>query len=142
MTTVFKLNQPGRTAFNSLLENFIKETAPASTNNGFNPQVNINETKDAYLLEFNVPGRQKEKFNINLDKKLLTVSYQPEEVKADENVKQIRKEFTVTGFSRTFTVDEKIDAENISAKYENGILSVSLPKKEEIKVTPKVIAIS
>jgi len=56
--------------------------------------------------------------------------------------KFIRKEFSYKAFKRSFTIDEKIDAANISAKYENGVLKVQLPKKEELKVTPKEIAVS
>ncbi|MDQ6843842.1 MAG: Hsp20 family protein, partial [Bacteroidota bacterium] len=60
----------------------------------------------------------------------------------DENKKQIKKEFSLQSFKRSFTLDEKIEAENIHAKYENGILTLSLPKKEEVKIQPKEIAIS
>ena len=59
----------------------------------------------------------------------------------DESLKAIRKEFSYKGFKRSFTLDEKIDAANIAAKYENGILKVDLPKKEETKVEGKEITI-
>ncbi len=139
MTTVLKFNRPAN-SFNNLFESFLKDFPTAE--NKFNPQVNISETKDAYVLNLNVPGRNKEEFRINLDKNLLTIAYEAKEVQADESVKQIRKEFNINSFSRTFTVDEKIAADNIAAKYENGILSVTLPKKEEVKVSPKQITIA
>ena len=59
----------------------------------------------------------------------------------DETAKSIRKEFTLKTFKRSFTVDEKIDATNIAAKYENGILTVEVPKKEEAKIAAKEIII-
>ena len=102
--------------------------------------VNIKENDNGYNLEFNVPGRNKEDFKINVDKGLLTVSYDKKE-DVEKDVKSIRKEFSFSSFKRSFTLDEKINAEGIEAKYENGILRVSLPKKEEVKIAPKQISI-
>ena len=103
--------------------------------------VNINETENGFSLEFNVPGRNKEDFAINIDKGILTVSYQKKEQTDAKATKAIRKEFSFQSFKRSFTLDEKINADGIEAKYENGILKVFLPKKEEVKVTPKQISI-
>ena len=111
--------------------------------NGFNfPPVNISETKDVYELEFNVPGRNKEDFKITVDKNILTVSFDKKEENKDENKKQIKKEFSLQSFKRSFTLDEKIISENIAAKYENGLLVLSLPKKEEVKVEAKQISVN
>jgi len=57
------------------------------------------------------------------------------------NDKVVRREFSLKAFSRSFTIDEKIDSSKISAKYENGILLVNLPRKEEVKITPQTIAV-
>ena len=103
--------------------------------------VNIVETTDGYHLELNAPGRNKEAFKIALENGLLTISYEQSESAKQEGIKTIRKEFTQNGFKRSFTVDEKIDAENIQAKYENGLLKLFLPKKEEVKLQPKAISI-
>ncbi len=103
--------------------------------------VNITEHETGYNLEFNVPGRNKEDFKINVDKGLLTVSYEQKEQTETKEVKSIRKEFSFQSFKRSFTLDEKINADGIEAKYENGILKVTLPKKEEVKVAPKQISI-
>jgi HSP20 family protein len=104
--------------------------------------VNIIETKDNYELEFNVPGRNKEDFKITVDKNVLTVSYEKKEEQKDESKKFIKKEFSSRSFKRSFNLDEKINAEAINAKYENGILTLTLPIKEEVKVLPKEIAVS
>jgi HSP20 family protein len=103
--------------------------------------VNINENESGYSIEFNVPGRNKEDFKINVDKGLLTVSYEKKEETETKDVKSVRKEFSYNSFKRSFTLDEKINAEGIEAKYENGILKVFLPKKEEVKIAPKQISI-
>jgi HSP20 family protein len=105
------------------------------------PAVNIFETKDAYHLELNVPGRNKEDFKVNLEDGLLTISYEKQEAKQAEDHNTIRREFDFNNFSRSFHVDDKINAENIQAKYENGLLKLLLPKKEELKNPVKQISI-
>src|SRR5215218_6918041 len=75
--------------------------------------VNITENETGYNLEFNVPGRNKEDFKINVDKGLLTVSYEQKEQTETKEVKSIRKEFRFQSFKRSFTLDEKIDADGI-----------------------------
>ena len=103
-------------------------------------QVNISESDNGYTLDFNVPGRNKEDFKINVDKGLLTISYEKKD-EADKEAKFIRREFSFQNFQRSFTLDEKVNPEGIEAKYENGILKVFVPKKEEVKIAPKQISI-
>ncbi len=59
----------------------------------------------------------------------------------NENQKKIRREYEFQTFKRTFTIDEKIVAENIEAKYENGVLTLSMAKKAEVKTVAKQITI-
>ncbi|MBL7698309.1 MAG: Hsp20/alpha crystallin family protein [Chitinophagaceae bacterium] len=106
------------------------------------PAANVHETPSAYILEISAPGRNKEDFKVNLDQDLLTVSYEKNEEKKTEDEKTIRREFHHTSFKRSFSLDEKVDAANIQAKYENGILKIELPKKPEVQQQPKQIAIS
>lgn len=95
------------------------------------PPVNIQETKDAYHLELVAPGKEKADFKIALDGKILTISSEKKEEKTEEGRNQLRKEFSFRSFKRTFTVDDSIDSTKITAKYEKGVLHVTLPKKEE-----------
>jgi HSP20 family protein len=106
------------------------------------PAANVTETPNAYHLELNVPGRNKEDFKINVEKGLLTVSFEKKEESTVEGTSNIRREFTLKSFKRSFSLDEKVDVTNIQAKYENGILKIELPKKEQVKDEPKLIAIS
>jgi len=102
--------------------------------------VNIHESKDGFHLEFNAAGRSKEDFKVELEKGLLTVSFEAKE--ATENVndyKTVRREYSIGSFKRSFNVDDKVDVDNIQAKYENGVLKVYLPKKEEVAQTGKQI---
>lgn len=111
------------------------------TQNSFIPAVNIHETKDAYHVELSAPGRNKEDFRINLEKGLLAISFEKQAETENKDYKTIRKEFNYSSFKRSFHVDEKINAAGIQAKYENGILKVFLPKKEEVIAEPQQIAI-
>lgn len=143
--TTLKINQPAMKNFDIFLDNLLNDL-PATKSAGVNlPAVNIIETNDDYQLELNVAGRKKEDFKITVDKNILTVSFEMKEDTAEENKEQnkkfIKKEFIIQSFKRSFTIDEKINADAIDAKYENGILLLSLPKKEEVKVLPKEIGV-
>jgi HSP20 family protein len=145
--TYVKFNQPSLKTLDGFLNNILNEMPSPDRyrdqSNGFNfPPVNISETKDLYELEFNVPGRNKEDFKITVDKNILSVSFDKKEEARDENKKQVKKEFSLQPFKRSFTLDEKIVSENIAAKYENGLLILSLPKKEEVKVEAKQISVN
>ncbi len=103
---------------------------------------NVYETPEAYQLELNVPGRNKEDFKVNVENGLLTVSYEKKEQTVSEGSKSLRREFSFNSFKRSFSLDEKVNTAAIQAKYENGILKIELPKKEEVKAEPKQIAIN
>jgi HSP20 family protein len=129
--------------FNNIIDEVLNNI-PANFRKEFNlnvPPVNIHETDEAYHLELAAPGLSKEDFKVNLEKGLLTISYEKKAEDENKNYKTHRKEFSTASFKRTFTVEDKIDADNIKAKYENGVLQLLLPKKEEVKIAPKEITI-
>ncbi len=97
--------------------------------NDVSPATNVYETPQAYHLELNAPGRNKEDFKVNIDKDLLTISFEHKEETKAEEMKSIRREFTFNSFKRSFSLDDKIDVSKIQAKYDNGILKIELPKK-------------
>lgn len=105
------------------------------------PPVNISDSENAYELELSVPGFKKSDFIINLDENVLTISTEKKEENTESSPKMIRKEFSYKSFKRSFTIDEKIDKDNIKAIYENGILMLTLPKKELAKPAAKQITI-
>lgn len=94
------------------------------------PAVNIAENDTEYRLELAAPGCQKEDFNIKFEPKerQLTLSVQKEAEQKETNEKYTRREFAYTKFSRTFTLPDTVDADAITARYENGVLHLSLPK--------------
>lgn len=109
------------------------------------PAVNVKENDKEYLLEVAAPGLQKENFVIEVNDGLLSISAETktEKTESDENSKFTRKEFSFSSFKRTFSLDEEsVDAENIVAKYENGILNISIPKKVKIEEEKKAKTIS
>lgn len=144
--TFVKVNNPATKNFDGLMKDIFNEI-PANFGKSFRqealdlPPVNIIEKNNAYHLEVSAPGLEKTDFTLKLDGTLLTISATKKEEAKDETSKSIRREFSYKGFKRAFTLDEKIDAANIAAKYENGILKVDLPKKEETKVESKEITI-
>jgi len=143
MTLLNVNNRPVAKTFDGLLNDLFGnlENAPARNFNLNAPPVNIAETADGYHLELAVPGRKKENFKLKVEGNLLTVSYEAIKSDATKELKQVRKEFTVASFKRTFTLDEKTNAEGILAKYEDGLLKLFVPKKEEVKPAVTEIAI-
>ncbi len=91
-------------------------------------------------MEVIAPGFEKQDFKVNLDQDVLTISAEKKkDTENSTNEKQIRKEFSVRTFKRSFTVDNKIDAGKIEAKYVNGILILTLPKKEHAKASQEIV---
>jgi HSP20 family protein len=117
---------------------------PANVENGSSKTVapvNISEDETGFHLELNVPGRNKEDFKLNIENGVLSISYDKKDEAENKALKSVRKEFSFSSFKRSFSLDDKINTEAIEAKYENGILKVYLPKKEEVKITPKQISV-
>lgn len=105
---------------------------------GFNtPAVNIQETDDNFTIQLAAPGLIKENFNIELDADVLTISSEIKRESKDEKGNYTRREFGYSSFKRSFTLPDTVNSADILASYENGILSLELPKKEEAKVQPK-----
>ncbi len=108
------------------------------------PSVNIKENPDAFTVEVAAPGFDKNDFKLELNHNTLTVSSEKKvESETKENEVFTKREFSYQSFSRSFTLPTIADGERISANYENGILLVSIPKKEEAKPKPaRMIEIS
>ena len=82
------------------------------------------------------PGLEKKNFKIDLDNDLLTIASVMEDKKEEKQENYTRREFRYNNFSRSFNLPETVDSENISANHKNGVLSISIPKKEEAKPRP------
>jgi HSP20 family protein len=102
------------------------------------PAVNVKETADSFEVEMAAPGMKKEDFKVELNNNVLTISSeQKQEHEEKENERFTRKEFSYQSFQRSFQLSrEAVDADNIQAKYENGVLHLVIPKREEVKQKP------
>ncbi len=123
--------------FRSFFENEFGNTERMAARDTFIPAVNILENNDAFTIEMAVPGFKKRDFHIEVNDGVLTVSAEKEMVSEEkENEWFIRKEFTNHSFARSFTLPELVESDDIKAKYENGILRVTVPKMEQAKPKP------
>jgi HSP20 family protein len=105
--------------------------------------VNMRETDNSYEMELAAPGLRKEDFNLGISGNVLTVSFEDkkEDRQEDANEGWIRREFRRQSFSRSFTLDDTVDVDKISARYENGVLQLSLPKNEKARKVSRTIQI-
>lgn len=106
------------------------------------PAVNIVEEKDNYMIEVAAPGLEKKDFKIDLNNNVLTISSEISDEKEDKQERYMRREFSYSSFKRSFTLPDTAQVDKIAANHKNGILQITIPKKEEAKVKPpKQIAI-
>jgi len=105
------------------------------------PLVNITEDNEGYHIQLVAAGLQKEDFKINLEKGLLTISYDKKEDAKNPSIKNHRLEYNLVSFKRSFNIDDSVDTDKIEASYKDGILHIGLPKKQEVKILPKAIEI-
>ena len=100
--------------------------------------VNIREPNEHFEVEMAAPGMTREDFKVELDGTMLTISSEKKQNREDrDGEKYTRREFSYQSFQRTFQLPkEVVDAENIQARYENGVLQLLIPKKEEAKQKP------
>lgn len=101
------------------------------------PSVNIKEKDKAFEVELAVPGMDKKDFKIQLDNNILRISAEKSDEQKEENEKFTRREFSYNSFVRAFELPSSVNADAIDAQYQEGILRLSLPKKEEAQQKAK-----
>ena len=112
-------------------------------NQQVNVPVNLRETDQGYEMSLIAPGLRKEDFKLNATEDLLTVAYEQKQEHNEENTQEgwLRKEYKMQSFSRNFSLDDSVDINKITASYDNGVLHLSLPKKENARRIAKTIEI-
>lgn len=131
-------------AFPSFFDDFFGKDYFKSVNTGTTiPAVNVKEEDNQFTIELAAPGLKKEDFKIDLDHNVLTISSEKKEEneEKDKEGKYTKREYSFQSFSRSFTVPENTDGENIQAQYQDGILNITIPKKEEEEKKSKKIEI-
>ena len=109
-----------------------------SSTNTTIPAVNIRETNDEFIVDVAAPGMSRDDFKVELDGNMLTISSEKkDEQEQNEGERYTKREFSYLSFQRSFQLHkEVVDADRIEAKYENGVLHLVIPKKEEVKQKP------
>ncbi len=101
------------------------------------PAVNVKETNDDFMIEVAAPGLDKKDFKVDVDNNMLTISSEKEfKNEEKEDGRYMRREFSYTSFSRSFSLPDAVDGEKINAKHKDGILMITIPKKDEAKRKP------
>jgi HSP20 family protein len=106
------------------------------------PAVNVSENEKGFKIEVAAPGFSKENFSLHIEKRTLSIKgehkAETSEEKETNTEKYTRREFQLGSFERKFTLPENVDQENIEAKYENGILSITILRLEEVKQVKEI----
>ncbi|ACU63724.1 Hsp20/alpha crystallin family protein [Chitinophaga pinensis] len=135
--------------FPSLFDDFFSREFFNWGNNNFSststtvPSVNIKETADSYEVEVAAPGMDKKDFNITLDGNTLTISSAKQQTQEKKDANYTRREFSYQSFQRSFELPKNVvDEDKINARYDNGLLHLVIPKKEDAKQkAPRMIEI-
>ena len=120
------------TFFNDVFDRFLTDEKAT-----WMPAVNIIERENDYKIDLAVPGLDKKDFKIEVENNLLVVSGERKEEKMEEKDKVTKREFHYGSFKRSFSLPEIANEEKITATYNNGVLSVSIAKKEEANHSAK-----
>lgn len=131
--------------FTSLLDRFFDD---ADTMNGGMsmtyakmPRVNVIENDEEFRLELQAPGYKKDDLKLSLEDNVLTISADREEESAKDEKNYRRREFVKSSFSRSFSLPELVEEEAIKAEHVDGVLTITIPKRVEVKPEPKQISI-
>ncbi len=106
------------------------------------PAANIIDNEKDFMIELAAAGMSKEDFNIKIEDDMLSISVERKEIEEKDELNYSRREFRYDGFTRSFSIPEIVDQENIKANYENGVMTITLPKSKEAKVNGREIKIS
>lgn len=136
-----RMHKPAFTppVFDKLVNEFLQSEWPQFGSGGVNavsrPAVNMLESDADYRIELAAPGLEKGDFKVSVEKDILSISAE-KPAPADENEKILRREFSFLNFQRGFRLPAVVDVSGIHAAYNNGVLTVTLPKREEARVKP------
>lgn len=142
--TLKKYENTAFPSFPSLIDRFLEgnlmdwNLSNFAESNSSLPAVNVRENDDEIFIDLAAPGMKKADFNVNYDNGRLTISSEKKDEETEKEGDRItRREFNYQSFQRSFNIPENmVDADKIKAKYSDGILQLTLPKREEVKPRP------
>lgn len=123
--------------FDDFFENSLGTEFLSNFNTGITlPAVNIKETNNEFILELAIPGMKKSDFIIDVENKILSIASEIKREEEETKENYTRREFGYSSFKRTFTLPDSVESDKVKATYQDGILMVKLPKREEAKQKP------
>jgi HSP20 family protein len=128
--------------FNDIFESVLGDTFFSERRINSVPAVNISESAEEYQIELAAPGLKKEDFKVSVESDILSISTQRSQQSSSSEITYNRREYCYTSFMRSFALPESADAERIQASYTDGILKLTLPKKEEARAVSRQIEIN
>lgn len=138
--TLVRYNRPNRDLmsknFSDIMDEFFNDVVNTNRDS-FVPGIDISETDNQFLISAELPGMSKEDIDINLDNRRLTISGERKFEKEEEGKTFHRVETRYGSFNRSFQLPDNVDEESINAKYENGLLNITIDKAED-KVKKKI----
>jgi Molecular chaperone (small heat shock protein) len=127
--------------FNDVFDSIFNDTFFSDRLMSRVPAANISESRDYYHVELAAPGLKKEDFKLSLERDVLSISVEQTAQNDAQERNFNKREFSYSSFVRSFTLPESANDNGIEAKYENGLLSINIPKREEAKVQSRQIEI-
>lgn len=129
---------------NSRLQKFFNDfpAMDGSINPGFSPRINILENEKAIGIEVELPGVKKENINITLEDNILTIKGEKKSAEVDDKTRYYRSERTFGSFKRSFTMPKDVESDNVEAKFEDGVLFVTLQKVQPKAKAEREISLS
>ncbi len=125
--------------WNHLMNGFFSDRLEDTDLTDWTPAIDIDENDDAFVVIADLPGLTKKDININIKENMLTISGERNFEKKDENKNYYRSERRYGSFKRSYQLTDKVISDKISASFKDGVLTVTVPKAEEVK--PKEIEI-
>ena len=126
---------------NSFFDNFFNDSFISDRLVTRVPAVNIAETDKSFKIELAAPGLQKSDFKINVDKNMISISAEKKEETSDDDKLYSKKEFSYTSFTRSFSLPDSVNYNEIEAEYIDGVLEVTVGKKEDAIVAKRLIEV-
>lgn len=127
-----------RNPYFRLVDDLLNDARPWLTSGhsearGFGPALDVEETADAYIVRANLPGVSQDDINVNIHDDVLTISAETASEASNEDSKLLIRERRFGKFSRSLRFSTNVDGDAVAASYENGVLSITLPKAEHLK---------
>lgn len=124
--------------FSSLFDSLEKTNNLFNESRGDVPSVNIQDNEKNFVIEVAAPGVKKDEFNIKVENNVLSISREVKDEKEEKKDNYTRREFVYSSFNRSFTLPKIVNVDKIDADYNQGILSITLPKKEEAVLSREI----